>query len=62
MCNFQKIQKKMAKKNKAPTLEGIMKMVEADNRCAMAALVLSVLSLLLVVACAIFKIFQPVGE
>ncbi|MBD5279124.1 MAG: hypothetical protein HDS35_01080 [Bacteroides sp.] len=50
----------MAKKKKAPTLEGIMKMVEADNRCAKAALVLSILEGLILVGCAIFKIFRPV--
>ena len=50
----------MAKKNKAPTLEGIMKMVETDSRCAIAALVISMLSGLLILACAIFKIFRPV--
>lgn len=44
------------------TLEDIMRMFEKDERCAKAALIISVLSGLMIAACAIFKIFQPVGQ
>ena len=42
------------------TLKDIMRMVEKDNRCAKTALVVSAISLLLIVVCALLKIFQAV--
>nr|DAR35746.1 MAG TPA: hypothetical protein [Caudoviricetes sp.] len=42
------------------TLDDIMRMVKKDNRCANAALILSALTVILIIACAIFKVFRPV--
>lgn len=42
------------------TLDDIMRMVKRDNRCANVALILSGLAVILIIACAVFKIFQPV--
>ncbi len=48
------------KKEMPPTLGDIMKIVERDNRCANVALILSGLSLILAVVCAIVKLFRIV--
>lgn len=49
------------KKDKEVTLKDIMRLVERDNRCANAALIISIISILLIIICALLKIFQPVG-
>lgn len=55
-----KMKVKKEKKERNVTLDDILKMVDRDNRCANAALAISILSVLLIVACALFKIFRPV--
>lgn len=50
----------MEKKKDKTTRDDIMRMVETDNRCANAALILSALAVILIIACAIFKVFRPV--